>query len=84
MPRAYIVSSIGMVNILMFKFSVLLYHTTSFSIKLPVSTPLTIKKGISVIKKLGKNLPRIFGFLLYTSPSKIIAYPKHTRVYHLS
>ena len=72
-PRAYIVSSIGMVNILMFRFSVLLYHTTSFSIKLPVSTPLTIKKGISVIKKLGKNLPRIFGFLLYTSPSKIIA-----------
>ena len=38
-------SSIGIVKILIPKFSLLLYHTIGDSIPVPVSTPFTMKKG---------------------------------------
>jgi hypothetical protein len=52
MLKAYPISSIGIVAILNPRFSVLLYHTTGSSIKLPVKIPLTIKNGIRMIIKV--------------------------------
>ena len=65
------------------KFSVLLYHTTSFGIKLPVNNPLTIKNGIKTNKKVMKNL---FKIVSLTTNAYIINNenkPKSTTVYTL-
>tara|TARA_B100000513_G_scaffold50844_2_gene19296 strand:+ start:1867 stop:2085 length:219 start_codon:yes stop_codon:yes gene_type:complete len=48
-------SSIGIVPNLIERFSLLLYQTTWFLIKVPVNKPLTMEKGISRIKNVFKN-----------------------------
>ena len=66
------------------KFSVSLYQTTWSTIQLPVNTPLTIKKGMSITKKVRKKCCR--SLLLYFNTTRVrgIAKLKFTKVYHLS